>query len=182
MTNYDPFSYGEVHLDADQQPGVSAQEVEDLLFADAAPDELAAQPSATWGRTEPIASAVEGLSPDLAASLDFGGEVLGEDGGALRPPATANGGTPNLRSAPAEVSEALSAEAAGLLASRSARVGVCVAPRPTTLAKVVPMTCLALGGVASVGIWQLQLNPVLAMITGAATLVGTLFARLLLRG
>ena len=80
MTNYDPFSYGEVRLDADQQPGVTAQEAEDLLFADAAPDEQAAQPSATWERAESVAPAVEGPAPGLAASMDFGAEVLGEDG------------------------------------------------------------------------------------------------------
>ena len=194
MTNYDPFSYGEVRLDADQQPGVTAQEAEDLLFADAGPDEQAAQPSATWERTEPVAPAVEGSGPGLAASMDFGAEVLGEDGGASRPPAAVYGGKPAPRSAPAESSAEISAEmsaeisagasagtyveAAGLRASR----GVRVAPRSTTLAKVLPVTFLVLGGAASVGIWKLQLNPVLAMITGAATLVGALFARLLLRG
>jgi len=188
MTNYDPFSYGEVRLDADQQPGVTAQEAEDLLFADAAPDEQAAQPSATWERAESVAPAVEGPAPGLAASMDFGAAVLGEDGGASRQSAAAYGGTSAPRSAPAESSAEISAgasartyvEAAGLRASRGVRVTV--APRSTTLAKVLPVTFLVLGGAASVGIWKLQLNPVLAMITGAATLVGALFARLLLRG
>ena len=184
MTNYDPFSYGEVRLGADQQPGVTAQEAEDLLFADAAPGDQAAQLSATWGQTEPVAPAVTGSGPANAASVDCGVEAIGEHRGASRPPAGVCGGASIPRSAPADVSAEVAADppvgAAELRGSRGARVGV--APRSTTLAMVLPVTFLALGGVASVGIWKLQLNPVLAMITGAATLVGTLFARLLLRG
>ena len=183
MTNYSPFSYGEVRLDADPQPGVTAQEVEDLLFADAATAEQKTPPAASWGAAEPAspesltpapdASDVGGLGPGLAATLDVGVEVFGEQGDAARQPARAHAHSPSPRTAPA-------VGAAVLGASRIDRV--CATPRATTLANVLPVTFLVFGSAASVWIWKLQLNPVLAVITGAATLVGTLFARLLLRG
>ena len=50
------------------------------------------------------------------------------------------------------------------------------------LAAFVPMVLLTGGGASAAWLWMTQANPVLAGIAGAATVVGALFTRLLLRG
>lgn len=102
MTRYNPFAYGEVRLDPNQQKGAPSGDAEDLLFAEGEQTKQAPAADASW---ELMNSDVDDLLPGAApadhVAEEFGAEILGEcDAGA---PA---GGVTNEYASEALLSEA----------------------------------------------------------------------------
>jgi hypothetical protein len=157
MTSYDPFSYGTVHLDADQQQGVTAAEADDLMPEAQAPLVTPTGRAAREVYEPPQAS---------AAAAPFVEDGLAE-----------------LVQSPCDA--ALAAPAGDAPASTPARRASRVLPpsrsRPA-LTATVPFVTLASGWGAAAWLWTAQSNPVLAAIAAAATAVGALLSWLLLRG
>ena len=193
MTRYDPFSYGEVPLDTDQRDGAAPLAEEDLLFAAQEDVKQAPPADAGWGAAD--------VAPPAAAVTDeamqFGADVLGEDaahhvaeqteqdGALASPPLAEVPATPVAAQAPARPEPALSRpQQAPRQRIQAAPPRAVAAPRRGSplLAAFVPMVLLTGGGAGSAWLWMTQANPVLAGIAGAATVVGALFTRLLLRG
>ena len=179
MTRYDPFSYGEVPLETDQRDGAAPLAEEDLLFAAQEDVKQAPPADAGWGAADVAPPAAEVTDE----AMQFGAEVLGEDAAhhvaeqhaapaiASPPPAEAPPASPVAAQAPRQRIQAAPPRAVA-------------APRRGSplLAAFVPMVLLTGGGASAAWLWMTQANPVLAGIAGAATVVGALFTRLLLRG
>lgn len=196
MTRYDPFSYGEVPLETDQRDGAAPLAEEDLLFAAQEDVKQAPPADAGWGAADVAPPAAEVTDE----AMQFGADVLGEDAGhhvaepteqdaALDspppPPSAEVPATPVAAQAPTRPEQALSRpQQAPRQRIQAAPPRAVAAPRRGSplLAAFVPMVLLTGGGAGSAWLWMTQANPVLAGIAGAATVVGALFTRLLLRG
>lgn len=194
MTRYDPFSYGEVPLDTDQRDGAAPLAEEDLLFAAQEDVKQAPPADAGWGAAD--------VAPPTAEVTDeamqFGADVLGEDAAHHVAEPTEQRPAPALAPLPAEVPATTVAaqaptrpEQARSRPEHAPRQRIQTAPPRAVaaprrglplLAAFVPMVLLTGGGAGSAWLWMTQANPVLAGIAGAATVVGALFTRLLLRG
>ena len=81
MTRYDPFAYGEVRLDPNQQKGAAPGDAEDLLFAEGEQVKQATPADASWAL---LNEDVDDLLPCSAepdpCAEEFGAEILGECG------------------------------------------------------------------------------------------------------
>lgn len=190
MTRYDPFSYGEVPLETDQRDGAAPLAEEDLLFAAQEDVKQAPPADAGWGAADVAPPAAE-VSDE---AMQFGADVLGEDAAhhvaepteqdaALDSPPPVE--VPVAALAPTCPEQALSRpQQAPRQRIQAAPPRAVAAPRRGSplLAAFVPMVLLTGGGAGSAWLWMTQANPVLAGIAGAATVVGALFTRLLLRG
>lgn len=154
MTSYDPFSYGAVHLDHEAQQGVTAAEADGLF------DE-ALSPACE------VACGVEDApQPVAAAAAPFVEDGLAE---LVAPPEEAARCAP-ISAGPASAS------------LRPARSPLPVRGGARALTAAAPLAVLAAGWSAAAWLWTAQSNPVLAVIAAAATTVGALLSRLLLRG
>lgn len=78
MTRYDPFAYGEVHLDPKKQGGPPPN-AEDLLFDPGEATKQAPPPDASWSLLSGEPSGLPAGSPDRSEAVAFGSEILGED-------------------------------------------------------------------------------------------------------
>ena len=161
---------------------------------------------------EDVANLLPGGKANAAAAAEFGAEILGEslppdidpDLAALRPrtgPARATGGAaPPKPTAGPSRSEGLGRgagadrplgkpvvslpppKAAPRTEPRRQPAPALVRRRHPVAGFLVPLSMCAAGGTAASWVYVMQQNPVLAGILGAGTLVGALFAWLLLRG
>jgi hypothetical protein len=81
MTRYDPFAYGEVRLDPNQQNGGSPPDAEDLLFAAGESVKQAPPANSSWAlMNENVDDLLPGASPNMRETADFSAEILGEAG------------------------------------------------------------------------------------------------------
>lgn len=80
MTRYDPFAYGEIRLDPNQQKGGSPPDAEDLLFAAGETVKQAPPADSSWSlMNENVDDLLPSASPNMREAADFGAEILGED-------------------------------------------------------------------------------------------------------
>jgi len=86
MTRYDPFAYGEVRLDPDQQKkgddGPPSSDPDDVLFAGGEDVKQAPPADSSWAlMNEDVEDLLPGGSSDAGEAAEFGAEILGEDDG-----------------------------------------------------------------------------------------------------
>lgn len=198
MTRFDPFAM-DSSAPADSPGGTPSPD--DMLFAEGATSLRNAPPAdSSWGLLDAdVGSLLPGAQP---AGLDFGADVLNEApvvaapaAAPVRPrpaaaPRPASGGPkPSRPGAPEPRHEvgaarpvaAAPAPAPTYVARKPSSVGR-VGGRSALTATVVPALCFTLGGGTSAWLYGMEQNVMMAAIVAALTLVGTGFARVLLRG
>lgn len=154
MTSYDPFSYGVVHLDHEAQQGVTAAEADGLFDESSSPD------------CEVACGVEDAPQPVAVAPAPFVEDGLAE-----------------LVASPEDAARGAQISAGRASASlRPARSLLPVSRITPALAAAAPLAVLTVGWSAAAWLWMAQSNPILAGIAAAATAVGALLSRLLLRG
>ncbi|MCB9876096.1 MAG: hypothetical protein H6835_00710 [Planctomycetes bacterium] len=205
MTRYDPFSYGSVRLDPGAPEEPRGQDAEEMLFAPGESVKQAPPADDSWSlMEEDVGSLLPGNGSPFADASDFGAEILGEASDAetafsMPEPARRPevGARPPVDDAPAAEQAPRSTTsgrrevrrrelpsvrpAAAKAAEAAQRQAVPKRRRSALLSVVAPLALFAGGGSAAAWFWTMQHNPVMAGILGATTLVGALFAWLLLR-
>lgn len=82
MTRYDPFAYGEVHLDPNQQKEQQPQppqDAEDMLFEPGEATKQGPPADANWAMLSEQESMEPAGSVDTQVAMDFGNDILGEE-------------------------------------------------------------------------------------------------------
>lgn len=80
MTRYDPFAYGEVSLDPNQQKEQPPpQDAEDMLFDPGEATKQGPPADANWSLLSEQDGAPPSAAPDASVAMEFGNDILGEE-------------------------------------------------------------------------------------------------------
>jgi len=80
MTRYDPFAYGEVSLDPNQQKEQPPpQDAEDVLFDPGEATKQGPPADANWSLLSEQDDAAPTAAPDASVAMEFGNDILGEE-------------------------------------------------------------------------------------------------------
>ena len=197
MTRYDPFAFGEVRLDSKKEP--SEDGPDDMLFADGGPVKQAPPADSSWSLLdEDVDDLLPGKGPGQAVpegAIEFGAEILGES--LPQEPAKPQRAKAGTRSSEGEVATAgpigpgerrtlrrrpLAVPGGAGAKTAGRKVIVPTRRRRPVMSVLLPLLMCGGGGTAASWFWVMKDNPVMAAIVGTGTLVGALFAWLLLRG